>query len=730
MAVCALALAVACVFALQLAGQPGTVNRAGETPAEPQGIVARAADAIADPQVEDPDIAEALERVALGDDPASYEPGVVLAALAEGATSDEALYELNSLPQLQGIQLAERIGDVLVLSLPAGIAVQDAQPLVASAAAIEHAQPNNRYYVVDDGLAQADATETVARTATAASARLIAGKPLGDALGVQSDEGSARFDDPLIGEQWALDSMSVPDAWDAVEQAGASQVTVAVIDAGFRTTHEDITGNLAAQYDAVTKEDRIYPTNLMQRDLNHGTHCLGVVGAVAGNGKGIAGTAGNFCKTLPVRVQNDNGAIYDSTVVSAYAYLVTNKERYGIRVVNISLGAPSSTPVEGATDNVLYQSIQDAHDAGIVTVAAACNNMTSGGTSWTAPFYSFPSDFPNTVSVINLQKDEGNSDGVRRNSTSNFNVEGQMAKNISAPGTDIKSVWGTSDTSYSLLSGTSMAAPAVASVLGLEFAANPGLSADEAVEILYEAANDLTASTGTQEGWDVQTGYGEVDARDAVKWAIALKDDDPDDSDNPDNPDQPSDPGNPDNPDTPVNPDVPDDPNAPSRDDSASDGSGGSGSSSGGSVAPTPTAPVEKATVYRLYNHNTGEHFFTTGIGEREALRVVGWRYEGVAWVAPLRSLIPVYRLYNPNAGDHHYTVSALERDGLVRAGWREEGAGWCSYEASNGTPLYRLYNPNAVSGAHHYTTSATERDYLVSLGWRAEGVGWRAVPE
>lgn len=141
--------------------------------------------------------------------------------------------------------------------------------------------------------------------------------------------------------------------------------------------------------------------------------------------------------------------------------------------------------------------------------------------------------------------------------------------------------------------------------------------------------------------------------------------------------------------------------------------------------------PVESVPMYRLYNPNSGEHFFTGSQKEKEYLEIAGWRYEGKAWNAPTASSVPVYRLYNAYAGDHHYTTSADERDGLQAAGWRYEGVAWNS-DDDEGQPVYRLYNPNAYStggsGAHHYTTSEEERDYLVSLGWRDEGIAWYGV--
>jgi len=133
---------------------------------------------------------------------------------------------------------------------------------------------------------------------------------------------------------------------------------------------------------------------------------------------------------------------------------------------------------------------------------------------------------------------------------------------------------------------------------------------------------------------------------------------------------------------------------------------------------------VSTVTMYRLYNPNSGEHFYTSSERERKALVKQGWNDEGVAWVGPSISNTPVYRLYNENAGDHHYTPSKRERDNLIKQGWKDEGIGWYSDDAKT-KPLYRLYNPNATTGSHHYTTSARERDKLVQQGWQDEGIGW-----
>lgn len=134
--------------------------------------------------------------------------------------------------------------------------------------------------------------------------------------------------------------------------------------------------------------------------------------------------------------------------------------------------------------------------------------------------------------------------------------------------------------------------------------------------------------------------------------------------------------------------------------------------------------PEDSTVMFRIYNPNSGEHFYTASAYERTSLVRAGWRYEGVGWYAP-NSGIDVYRLYNPNAGDHHYTTSAGERDNLVNAGWRYEGVGW---KSGGDVPLYRQYNPNATTGAHNFTRSKAENNMLVSHGWREEGIAWYGV--
>lgn len=134
--------------------------------------------------------------------------------------------------------------------------------------------------------------------------------------------------------------------------------------------------------------------------------------------------------------------------------------------------------------------------------------------------------------------------------------------------------------------------------------------------------------------------------------------------------------------------------------------------------------------MYRIYNPNSGEHFYTSDKVEKDHLVSLGWKYEGIGWKAPTVSNYPVYRLYNANGGEHHYTMNAAEKNNLVKLGWKYEGIGWFSADPndSNSVPLLREYNPNAFSNNHNYTINSKEHSWLVGLGWKDEGKAWYAT--
>ncbi|GAB2026992.1 CHAP domain-containing protein [Lactovum odontotermitis] len=145
--------------------------------------------------------------------------------------------------------------------------------------------------------------------------------------------------------------------------------------------------------------------------------------------------------------------------------------------------------------------------------------------------------------------------------------------------------------------------------------------------------------------------------------------------------------------------------------------------------ADTADTVKDSVATYRLYNKNTGEHFYTQSVQELISLQKVGWNNEGIGWYSPA-SGTPVYRIYNPNAkgGDHYYTISKGEADHNVKLGWKWDNNGAPVFYAGGEVKTYVAYNPNAQSGAHNYTTNGNEQDNLLWAGWKYGAVAWNAV--
>ena len=333
-----------------------------------------------------------------------------------------------------------------------------------------------------------------------------------DALGVAS----AEVNDTRASEQWALKSLRAYDAWE-LAKCGDTQgpIAVAVLDNGFDIEHEDLVGNII--------ENSAYNSFYKTKDVSanngkHGTHVMGIVGAVTNNQKGVAGMSYN-AKIVPIKVFNNTGGASTASLVNAYEYILDHPE-YNVRVVNLSVGAPWTN--DRFEDDAFVKKVREAEQKNIATVVAACNSTSNHGV---VPYYAYPSDSESVVSVMNLQGTESASGNdvsgqyqVSLLPSSNYNCPGQggtstnRGKNICAPGTAILS---TIPNGYGLDSGTSMASPYVAGVMALEFAANPDLTVQEAIEVLYATAHDLG-----DRGWDERYGYGEADAYAAVRMAL------------------------------------------------------------------------------------------------------------------------------------------------------------------------------------------------------------------
>ena len=132
----------------------------------------------------------------------------------------------------------------------------------------------------------------------------------------------------------------------------------------------------------------------------------------------------------------------------------------------------------------------------------------------------------------------------------------------------------------------------------------------------------------------------------------------------------------------------------------------------------------DAVAMYRLYNPNTGEHFYTGSEVEKNNLVSLGWNDEGVGFSFPTTTGKPVHRLFEPDTGEHLYTMDEAEKEALMASGWNYEGVAFNSGFEDEVTQ-FRLHNPNETVGAYHFTASTEERDNLMEAGWKYQGIGW-----
>src|ERR1041384_5741700 len=155
---------------------------------------------------------------------------------------------------------------------------------------------------------------------------------------------------------------------DALPALSGKGVTVAVIDSGIDQTHAALRGRVVASRDFTGGGG---PGGV--DGFGHGTHVAGIIGAqrfATPDGKDYRGIAPDV-QLVDLRVLDDTGSGSVADVVEAIDWAVANRERYKIRVINLSLGAPVLQPYR---DDPMCEAVERAVRAGIVVVAAAGNN--------------------------------------------------------------------------------------------------------------------------------------------------------------------------------------------------------------------------------------------------------------------------------------------------------------------------------------------------------------------
>ena len=290
--------------------------------------------------------------------------------------------------------------------------------------------------------------------------------------------------DPREGEQWALNQMGVKAAWARVP-AEAPEILVAVTDTGVDGTHPDLSSRMYVNageipnngkdddqngfVDDVSGWNFEAKTNDASDDYHHGTHVAGIIGAVRGNGIGVAGVAPKV-RLLSVR-WTKQGAGWGEDAIAAIHYSV----KMGARIINASWGGIGYS-------KALEDAVREAESHGILFVASAGNGKADNDVK---PHHPANLRFSNVISVASTDEKD------QLEPYSNF---GANQVELAAPGKAILSTMIRGQ--YGLLSGTSMAAAEVSGVAALVLSINPKLRAQEVKRILMASVKQVPALQG------------------------------------------------------------------------------------------------------------------------------------------------------------------------------------------------------------------------------------------
>src|SRR4051812_44079024 len=274
---------------------------------------------------------------------------------------------------------------------------------------------------------------------------------------------------------------------DDVQRAGfdGTGSTVALLDTGI-TPSPDLAGRLVSVTDDLSRIvascANFSGESSCADGYGHGTFLAGIIAGdgTSSRGKWVGVAPG--ARVLSVKVAGQDGSADVSNVLAAIQWVVSFRDRYGIDVLNLSLGTDSTASTR---DDPLNYAVERAWKSGITVVVAASNRGPGAGT------ISKPGDDPWVVTV-GASFDSGTVN-PRDDSIPNFSSQGPtvadgLAKpdlvapgahlvSLAAPGATITDQFpSTMPEPYRRGSGTSFANGVVAGLAADMLSGNPTLS--------------------------------------------------------------------------------------------------------------------------------------------------------------------------------------------------------------------------------------------------------------
>lgn len=271
-------------------------------------------------------------------------------------------------------------------------------------------------------------------------------------------------------------------------------VTVAVVDTGI-TRHKDFHGRLVAFADVLNGKSEPYD------DHGHGTHVAGIVGGDGADSKGKHKGIAPECGLVAIKAFNREGKAKSSDVIKAIQWAVENRQKYGIKVLNLSAAGVAQISHQW---DPMARAVAAAWKEGIMVVVAAGNDGPDAETIGT------PAHSPVALTV-GASDDRGT---VRRDddrvaslsSRGPTPVDHLTKPDLLAPGVDITATYN-GKSGYTTRSGTSMAAPMVSGLAALLLSAHPEATPDQLKSALVGSAEKLPRGGGAND-----QGAGLVDA--------------------------------------------------------------------------------------------------------------------------------------------------------------------------------------------------------------------------
>jgi len=340
--------------------------------------------------------------------------------------------------------------------------------------------------------------------------------------------------DPYYLRQWYLPRIEADSAWTKIKET--PDIVIAVIDSGVDINNPDLKNNIWSNakeipgngldddhngfIDDVNGWDFVnnvpdpspkFDDGWTEAGISHGTMVAGIIGAEGNNDIGVTGVTWKS-KIMPLRVLNDKGEGRIGAVVRAIDYAVAN----GADIINLSF-------VTYNYSEALQEAIARAYRAGVIIVAAAGNDETTGEGRNTSksPIYPACMDGANGENMV-----IGVAATDALDQKASFSSYGFNCIDLTAPGISFFNTitYGgnpqAADKNYDgYWSGTSMAAPIVSGVMALVAQVNPDLSRSEIINLVLASANNTSMLNPAYLG---QLGHGRVNADEAVNLARDL----------------------------------------------------------------------------------------------------------------------------------------------------------------------------------------------------------------